>query len=87
MGDGGIAQQQRYLGNTEALFVQQELGMFHTLALVELKDGGAEQLLEAFFQVAFVDGHPAAQVLYGDGLANLLDQDLPGLHDLFAVPA
>ena len=59
--------------------------MLHTLALVEIENGSAEHLLEAFFQIAFIDGDLPAQGFDGKGLADLVEQDLPGADDLFAV--
>ncbi len=59
--------------------------MLHTLVLVEVEYGGAEQLFEAFLQVTLVDSHFAAQLLDGDGLTDMLDEDLARFHDLVAV--
>ncbi len=59
--------------------------MLHALALVKIKDGGAEDLFEPFFQVTFVDGHFTAQRLDGDGLADMLHQHFPGLDYFFPV--
>ena len=43
--------------------------MFHALALIEVEDGSAVQFLEAFFQIAFIDGYFTAQFL--NALGNL----------------
>ena len=59
--------------------------MFHPLALVKIEDGRTKHFLEALLQVTFIDGYLPAQLLDGDGLTNLLEQDLAGSGDLFPV--
>ncbi len=59
--------------------------MFHALALVEIENSGAKHFFEAFFQIAFVDGDLTAEFFYREGLANMLEEDLAGLDDLFAI--
>ena len=85
MGDRGIAQHKGDLRDTQALFIEQVAGMFHALTLVEIKDRGPEKLFEPFFEIAFVDGHLTAQLLDGQGFADMLQEDLTGLDDLFPV--
>ena len=70
--DGRITQHQAYIGYAQAFVVQQVLGVLHTLALVKFKNGGTKQLFKAFFQVALVDGHLAAQFFNGNGLTNMM---------------
>ena len=59
--------------------------MFHTLALVKIEDSGAEHFLESFLQVAFIDGDLAAQLLDGEGFADVLQKHFSGPNDLFPV--
>ena len=59
--------------------------MLHALALVEVEYGGAKQLFEPFLKVTFIDGHFTAQFLNGDGLTNMLEQDLAGANDLLPI--
>ena len=59
--------------------------MFHALALVKIEDRGAEHFLESFLQIAFVDGHFTAQLLNGNGFANMLQENFSGPDDLFTV--
>ena len=65
MGNGRITQHGRNFSYTKALFIQQVFGVFHTLALVKIKDGGAKKLLKPFFKVTFVDGNLAAKRFNG----------------------
>jgi len=83
--DGGVAQHDGYLRDAKPLFIEQVAGVFHPLALVKIEDGRAEHLFEPFFQIAFIDRHLPAQFLDGQGLADVLKQDLAGLDDLFAI--
>ena len=46
--------------------------MFHALALVKIKNGGAKQFLKSFFEIAFIDSYFAAQFLNGKRLSNVL---------------
>ncbi len=48
--------------------------MFHALVLVEVENGSAEYFLEAFFEVAFINGHFAAEFLDGNRIAYMLDK-------------
>ena len=70
--DGRIPEHHRYFGNAEAFVVQEVFGVFHTLSLVKIEYGSAEDLFESFFQVTFVDGHLAAQGLDGNRFADML---------------
>ena len=85
MRDGGIAKHDGDLGNAEPFFVQQVTGMFHPLALIEVENGRAEHFLEAFLQVAFVDGHLPAEFSDREWFADMAEEDFPGLDDLFPV--
>lgn len=59
--------------------------MFHPLTLVEIENGGAENLFESFFEITFVDGHFAAERLDGNGIADMLQENLAGVDDFLAV--
>ena len=59
--------------------------MFHALVLVKIKNGGTEHHLEAFFEIAFVDGRFSAQLLYGDGIADMGKQDFPCFDDFLSL--
>ena len=59
--------------------------MFHSLALVEIEDGGAEHLFESLFQVTFIDGYFPAELLDGKGFADVLKENLASLDDLFPI--
>lgn len=59
--------------------------MFHALALVKIKDGGAKHFFETFFEVTFIDGHFATEFLDGDGLTDMFEQNFAGPHDLFPI--
>ena len=83
--DGRIAEHDRHLGNTEPFFVQQVAGMFHPLALIEVENGRTEHFLEAFLEVAFVDGHLPAEFPDREWFADMAEEDFPGLDDLFPV--
>ena len=83
--DGGIAEQDGDLGNAEPFFVQQVAGMFHPLALIEVENGRTEHFLEAFLEVAFVDGHLPAEFPDRKRFAYMAEEDFPGLDDLFPV--
>ena len=85
MRNGRIAEHNGDLGNAQSFFVQQVAGMFHPLALVEVENGRTEHFLEAFFQVALVDGHLPAEFSDGERFADMAEQDFPGLNDLFPV--
>ena len=85
MRDGRVAKQHRHFGNAESFIVQEVFGVFHALALVKIENGGAENLLEPFFKVTFIDGNLAAERFDGDGFADMFQQDLPGHDDLFPV--
>ena len=52
--------------------------MFHSLVLVEIKDGGTKHFLEALFQVTFIDGYFATELFDGDRIPDVLDEDLAG---------
>ena len=56
VGNGGITEHNGDLRNAEAFFIQQVTGMLHALALVEIENGGAKELFEPLFEVAFVNG-------------------------------
>ena len=81
----GVPQKHGYLGYCTTLFVQQILGMLYALALIKIKDRGAVHLFEAFFKVALVDSHFTAQLLDGDRLTNMLNQNFSGFGDLFTI--
>ena len=85
MRNGGITQQHGYFRYTQPFFIKQVFGVFHPLALVKIKYRGAKAFLEPFFQVTLVDRHFPAEFLDGNGFPDMLDQDLPGPHDLFPV--
>ena len=59
--------------------------MFHALALVKFENGGAVHFFKALFQVTFIHGNPAAQLFDGNGLADLLQQNIPGPGYFFPV--
>ena len=85
MRDGGIAEHDGDLGNAESFFVQQVAGMFHPLTLVEVENGRTEHFFKAFLKIAFVDGHLPAEFLDGERFADMAEEYLPGLADLFPV--
>lgn len=85
MRDGGIAEHDGDLGDAEPFFVQQVAGVFHPLALIEVENGRAEHFLEAFLQVAFVNGHLPAEFPDREWFAYMAEEDFPGLDDLFPV--
>jgi len=85
MGDGGVSQHNGNLGYAETFFVQQIARMFHPLALVEIKNGGAEEFFKSLFEVTLVDGHFAAEFADGKGFADMLQQDLPGQGNFLPV--
>lgn len=85
VGDGGVAEHDGDFGDAEAFFVEQVAGVLHALALVEVEDGGSEHFLESFFEVTFVDGDFATKLLDGEGFADVLQEDLAGIDDLFAI--
>jgi hypothetical protein len=47
MGDRGIAQHDGDFGDAEPFFIEEIAGMFHSLALVEIENGGAEHFFES----------------------------------------
>ena len=59
--------------------------MFHPLTLVEIENGCTEHFLEAFLEVAFVDGHLPAEFSDRKRFADMAEEDFPGLDDLFPV--
>jgi hypothetical protein len=59
--------------------------MLHALALVKIEDGLSEEFFKPLFQVAFINGHLAAERFDGKRLSNMLEQDLAGFNNLFAV--
>lgn len=59
--------------------------MFHALALVEIEDSCAEQFLETFLEIAFINSDLAAQFPDRDRFADMLKEDFPGAHDLLAI--
>src|SRR5580698_1183189 len=85
MGNGGIAEHHGNFGDAKTFLIEKISGMLHTLALVEIENGSTEHLLEAFFQIAFIDGDLPAQGFDGEGFADLVEEDLPRADDLFAV--
>jgi len=85
MGNGGVAQHDGNFGDAEAFFVEQVAGVFHALALVEVEDRRSEHLFKPFFQVTFVDGDLAAELLDSERFADMLQEDLAGLDDLIAI--
>ena len=64
MGNGGIAEHHGNFGDAKTFLVEEIPRMLHTLALVEIENGSAEHLLEAFFQIAFINGDLPACLLY-----------------------
>lgn len=85
MGNRRIAQHHGDFGNTKPFFIKEVTGMFHTLVLVEVENGSAEKLFEALLEVTLVDSHFTAQLFDGDGLTDMLDEDLACSNDLVAV--
>ena len=55
--------------------------MLHALLLVEVEYGGAEDFFETFFEVAFVDGYFAAELLDSDRVTDVLKQYFSGSID------
>ena len=60
MGNGRIAKHNGNLGNTQSFFIEQVPCVLHTLALVEIKNRGAEEFFKPFLQITLIDGHFAA---------------------------
>ena len=85
VGDGRISQHDGNLGYTQSFFIEQVSGMLHPLALVKVEDGGAEHFLKPFFEVAFVDGYLAAELLDGERFSDMFQENLARMPDLFAV--
>ena len=83
--NGGITQHDGNFGDAEAFFVEQVAGVFHALALVEVKNSRPEHFFKSFLQVTFVDGDLAAELFDGEGFADMLQEDLAGLDDLIAI--
>jgi hypothetical protein len=67
-----IAKQHRHFCYTQTLIVQQVFGMLHTLRLVKIKYSSAEYFFEPLFKIALIDSGFAAQLLNGNGFANML---------------
>ena len=85
MGNGRVTKQAGNFGDCESFFVQKIFGMFHTLALVEIKNGSAEKLLKSFFKVAFVNSYFATKFLDGNRLPDVLQKNFTGANDFLPV--
>src|SRR4029078_8905312 len=83
--DGRIAEHDAYIGYTEAFLIKKVARVFHALALIKIKYGCAEQLLESFFQIAFIDGPFATEFTYGQRLTHMIQQNFARQVDLFPV--
>ena len=59
--------------------------MFHSLALVKIKNSSSKHFFETLFQIALIHRHFAAESFNGDGFADMLDQNFSCLCDLFAI--
>ncbi len=51
--------------------------MFHTLALVKIKNGSSEKFLESFLQVTFIDGHFTAEFADGEWFTDMFKKNFP----------
>ena len=85
MGNGRIPQERGNIGNTYPLFIQKIFSVLHPLALEKIKDGSTVHFFESFFQITFINSNLTAQSLYGKGLADMLQQDLPRFRYLLPV--
>src|ERR1700730_8134342 len=59
--------------------------MFHTLALVEIKNSCSEKFLESLLQITFIDSHFPAEFADSERFSDMFQQDFPGQINFFPV--
>ena len=83
MGDGRVTQKSGNICYTQALFVQQVFGVFHSLLLIKIKYSGAKNFLESFLQIAFVHRNFTAEFLDGNWITNMMQKNISCLVNSF----